>query len=216
MKINHVYDPWHHLQVEDFLSPDRFDEIKKLAMIEYDHFKKVGSNTFYTTHKEYSSRRKYVRYVEEDIVPETNQFFSMLPEHRGFTGELKKIIHWAITPKNFRYPIHIDNKSRINTCTYYIYPEHEVGTVLQDNPSRNDDGDHNPADQESTRQVEIEWKPNKLFVHNSIPNKTWHSYMSHEERIVLSIFFVQPDLIIDTRYPMHLLDVDPKYYENIL
>ena len=77
-------------------------------------------------------------------------------------------------------------------------------------------GDHNPADQESLSQIEIEWKPNKLFVHNSIPNKTWHSYMSHEERIVLSIFFVQPDLIIDSRYPMYLLDVDPKYYENIL
>ena len=29
MKINCVYDPWYHLEVEDFLPPDRFDALRE-------------------------------------------------------------------------------------------------------------------------------------------------------------------------------------------
>ena len=210
MKITHRYDPWHCLEVEDFLPPDRFEEIKKLAMIEYAEFEKTGVNSVYTDHKtkEYTSRSKYTKFLTEDIVPETNQFFEMLPEHRGYTGELKKLVHWAITPENFNYPTHIDNASRINTCTYYIWPEYETGTILCKNPSKNDDGDHVKADEDSDYEVEVEWKPNKLFVHNSVPNKTWHRYASKKSRIVLSVFLVQPDLIRSNRNQhQYLLDL---------
>ena len=210
MKITHRYDPWHCLEVEDFLPPDRFEEIKKLAMIEYAEFEKTGVNSVYTDHKtkDYTSRSKYTRFLTEDIVPETNQFFEMLPEHRGYTGELKKLVHWAITPENFNYPTHIDNASRINTCTYYIWPEYETGTILCKNPSKNDDGDHVKADEDSDYEVEVEWKPNKLFVHNSVPNKTWHRYASKKPRIVLSVFLVQPDLIRSNRNQhQYLLDI---------
>ena len=210
MKITHRYDPWHCLEVEDFLPPDRFEEIKKLAMIEYAEFEKTGVNSVYTDHKtkDYTSRSKYTRFLTEDIVPETNQFFEMLPEHRGYTGELKKLVHWAITPENFNYPTHIDNASRINTCTYYIWPEYETGTILCKNPSKNDDGDHVKADEDSDYEVEVEWKPNKLFVHNSVPNKTWHRYASKKSRIVLSVFLVQPDLIRSNRNQhQYLLDL---------
>ena len=210
MKVTHRYDPWHCLEVEDFLPPDRFEEIKKLAMIEYAEFEKTGVNSVYTDHKtkDYTSRSKYTRFLTEDIVPETNQFFEMLPEHRGYTGELKKLVHWAITPENYNYPIHIDNASRINTCTYYIWPEYETGTILCKNPSKNDDGDHVKADEDSDYEVEVEWKPNKLFVHNSVPNKTWHRYASKKSRIVLSVFLVQPDLIRSNRNQhQYLLDI---------
>jgi len=201
MKINHHYKPWHHLQVDDFLPPNRFAEIKRLAHFEHETYKRTGTNSVYTDHKgkDYTSRNKYTRFLTHDIVPETNQFFDMLPEHRGYKGKLKKLIHWAITPENYNYPIHIDNASRINTCTYYVWPEEEIGTILCQNPSKNDDGDHIKADRESDFEIEIEWKPNKLFVHNSIPNKTWHRYASKKERIVLSIFLVQPDLIKTNR-----------------
>ena len=201
MKINHHNKPWHHLQVDNFLPPNRFAEIKTLAFYEYETYKRTGTNSVYTDHKgnDYTSRKKYTRFLTHDIIPETNQFFDMLPEHRGYKGELKKLVHWAITPENYNYPIHIDNASRINTCTYYIWPEEETGTILCKNPSRNDDGDHIKADKDSDFEIEVEWKPNKLFVHNSIPNKTWHRYASKKERIVLSIFLVQPDLIKTNR-----------------
>jgi hypothetical protein len=210
MKINHHYKPWHHLQVDDFLPPDRFSEIKRLAHFEYETYKRTGTNSVYTDHKgkDYTSRNKYTRFLTHDIVPETNQFFDMLPEHRGYKGKLKKLVHWAITPENYNYPIHIDNASRINTCTYYVWPEEEIGTILCQNPSKNDDGDHIKADKKSDFEIEIEWKPNKLFVHNSIPNKTWHRYASKKERVVLSIFLVQPDLIKPNRNQQQfLLDI---------
>ena len=189
------------MQVDNFLPPNRFAEIKTLAHYEYETYKRTGTNSVYTDHKgnDYTSRNKYTRFLTHDIIPETNQFFDMLPEHRGYEGELKKLVHWAITPENYNYPIHIDNASRINTCTYYIWPEEEIGTILCQNPSRNDDGDHIKADKDSDFEIEVEWKPNKLFVHNSIPNKTWHRYASKKERIVLSIFLVQPDLIKTNR-----------------
>tara|TARA_B100001996_G_scaffold380121_1_gene367024 strand:+ start:80 stop:706 length:627 start_codon:yes stop_codon:yes gene_type:complete len=208
MKITHKYDPWHYLEVEDFLPQDEFENIKRLAMIEYEEFKKVGGNSVYTEHKDYVSRNKYTRYLSEDIVPTTNQFFEMLPEHRGYEGELKKLVHWAVCPENFSYPIHIDNMSRVNTCTYYIWPDEEVGTILCKNPSKNDDGDHIEGDKKSEYEVEVEWKPNKLFVHNSIPNKTWHRYRSNNHRIILSIFLVQPNLIpMNRNLHKYLLDI---------
>ena len=198
------------MQVDNFLPPNRFAEIKTLAFYEYETYKRTGTNSVYTDHKgnDYTSRNKYTRFLTHDIVPETNQFFDMLPEHRGYKGELKKLVHWAITPENYNYPIHIDNASRINTCTYYIWPEEETGTILCKNPSSNDDGDHIKADKDSDFEIEVEWKPNKLFVHNSIPNKTWHRYASKRERVVLSVFLVQPDLIKKNRNQhQYLLDL---------
>ena len=198
------------MQVDNFLPPNRFAEIKTLAFYEYETYKRTGTNSVYTDHKgnDYTSRNKYTRFLTHDIVPETNQFFDMLPEHRGYKGELKKLVHWAITPENYNYPIHIDNASRINTCTYYIWPEEETGTILCKNPSSNDDGDHIKADKDSDFEIEVEWKPNKLFVHNSIPNKTWHRYASKRERVVLSVFLVQPDLIKKSRNQhQFLLDI---------
>ena len=198
------------MQVDNFLPPDRFAEIKTLAHYEFETYKRTGTNSVYTDHKgnDYTSRNKYTRFLTHDIVPETNQFFDMLPEHRGYKGELKKLVHWAITPENYNYPIHIDNASRINTCTYYIWPEEETGTILCKNPSSNDDGDHIKADKDSDFEIEVEWKPNKLFVHNSIPNKTWHRYASKRERVVLSVFLVQPDLIKKNRNQhQYLLDL---------
>jgi len=95
MKIIHNNDPWDYLEVEDFLPPDRFAEILKLAHFEYETFKRTGTNSVYTDHKgkDYTSRNKYTRFLTHDIVPETNQFFDMLPEHRGYEGELKKLVH---------------------------------------------------------------------------------------------------------------------------
>ena len=210
MKVTHRYDPWHYIEVENFLSPERFAEIKRQALIELEEFKNKGANSVYTDHKteDYTSRNKYAKWLKEDIVPETNQFFEMLPEHRGYKGKLKKLLHWAITPDNFNYPTHIDNASRINTCTLYVHPEKEIGTILCNNPSKNDDGDHIKANEKSVYEREVEWKTNKLFVHNSIPNKTWHRYSSKKRRIVLCAFLVQPDLLISNRNQHeYLLDI---------
>lgn len=217
MKISKHYKPWEHIIVEDFLSADKFEQIKNLGMIEYEKYLRDGSNHSYTDHKDdasYTKLAKYTKFFTEDIIPETNQFFKMLPKHRGFKGQLKKVIHFQISPPNFDFPLHIDNVSRINTCSFYIHPEKSIGTILADNPSRNDDGDHNAADKKSYSEIEVPWKPNTLFVHNSIPNKTWHKYMGDSYRITMNLFLIQPDLVRQGRgiKPENLIDIDPKYY----
>ena len=62
---------------------------------------------------------------------------------------------------------------------------------MHKNRSTNDNEDHGEADLPSEYEYEIPWKPNKLFYHNSIPNKTWHSIQNtHDQnRIVLISFF---------------------------
>ena len=134
--------------------------------------------------------------------PETNELFFkyQLPD-RGYKGDLKKILHWAISPPDWKYPTHCDAKARVSTSVLYVAPEEMDGTVMHKNRSTNDNEDHGEADLPSEYEYEIPWKPNKLFYHNSIPNKTWHSIQNtHDQnRIVLISFFVQADKVPNNR-----------------
>tara|TARA_B000000557_G_C20600382_1_gene369416 strand:- start:324 stop:662 length:339 start_codon:yes stop_codon:yes gene_type:complete len=100
---------------------------------------------------------------------------------------------------NTKYPCHIDNASRIHTSILYVNPKKNKGTILCENPSTNDNGDHNQPDKPTKREVEIDWKPNRLFSHNPRP-KTWHRFTCGDtERVNLSIFFADPDKIRPNR-----------------
>ena len=203
MKINYVTDPWECVEIEDFLPEYRWKEIQGLAKIELDEY--YSSNT-----KEKSGH--YVNFLDEDIIPETNNLFNDfdLP-HRGYKGKLKKLVHWAVSPPGWSYPAHCDNKSRISTSIMYVSPENSDGTILHKNVSQNDGGDHEKADLPSTYTCKLDWKPNKVFFHNSIPNKTWHSIQNSTDlpRVVLSSFLVQEDLILPNRnYSGHEISID--------
>tara|TARA_B100000902_G_scaffold198084_1_gene189040 strand:- start:665 stop:1237 length:573 start_codon:yes stop_codon:yes gene_type:complete len=189
------------MEIEDLLPTPKFEKIQNLARIELDKYKKEGTNTY---------MGQYVRWLDEDILPETNKVFDMLPR-RESTGTLKKLLHWAITPANSSYPTHIDNKTRLSTVAFYVAPENNVGTIVCENSSTNDNGDHNPPNLPSKNEYELTWKPNKAFVHCSGPKK-WHRMRSNnQDRIILSSFLVQPDLIINGRPELdHLLDLDER------
>ena len=201
MKIHHHHEPWEYMEIENLLSTPKFQKIKDLARIELDKYKKEGANT---------RRGQYVRYLDEDILPEINKVFDMLPR-RESTGTLKKLLHWAITPPGVNYPMHVDNKSRLSTVTFYVAPENNIGTIIGDNPSTNDNGDHNPPNLPSKNEYELTWKLNKAFVHCG-GSKKWHRMRSNDQdRIILSSFLVQPDLIINGRPELdHLLDLDER------
>ncbi len=151
----------------------------------------------------------YVNFLDEDIIPETNNLFNDFDfPHRPYKGKLKKLVQWAISPSGWNYPPHCDNRSRISTTIIYIGPEKSDGTILHKNFSTNDRGDHEAAKYESLYTKEIDWKPNKAFFHNSIPNKTWHSIKNthSEPRITLNAFLVQPDLVAKDRcYSDHMI-----------
>ena len=185
MKINYHKKPWEYIIIDDFLSPQRFKDIEDLAILELGRYQLEGPNT---------PRGKYVRYTKEDLLPEvTLDIMNLLP-HRDY-DDLVKLNHWAILPPNLKYPTHIDNISRIHTFTFYVAPEKNLGTILCDNPSTNDNGDHGQPDQSTICEYPIEWKPNRAFVHNPRP-KQWHRYESGDSvRVNLSVFYANPNKI---------------------
>lgn len=190
MKVDFITEPWTCVTVDDFLSPERFAEIKKQAAEEMERFREVGVNT---------PRGKYVRYDKRDILPEVDKTIMNMMPHREYE-RLVKLNHWCIMPPNLEYPCHIDNSSRIHTAILYIEPDENVGTILCKNHSNNDNGDHNAPDQDSVSEFEIPWKPNKLFAHNPMP-KTWHRFKSPESglRLNLSVFYADPTKIRPNR-----------------
>tara|TARA_B100000575_G_C22851601_1_gene498259 strand:- start:27 stop:638 length:612 start_codon:yes stop_codon:yes gene_type:complete len=193
MEINYITDPWECVEIEDFLPEDRWEKIQELAKIELDNY-----NSSMTRQR----RGHYVNYLHEDIIPETNSLFTdiSLP-HREYQGKLKKLVHWTISKPDWYYPPHCDNRSRISTSILYVSPDNSDGTILHKNISENDKGDHEKANLPSTYTCELSWKPNKVFFHNSIPNKTWHSIQNttNTPRIVLCSFLVQEDLVLPNR-----------------
>ena len=198
MKIKHHHEPWEYIEIEDFLNPLDYQRIDYLGQRELERYYVEGINT---------RRGKYVKFLKEDIIPEATELFDLLPRKES-TGVLKKLVHWSITPPGVRYPTHIDNRSRFSSFTYYISPENNVGTIVCTNPSINDDGDHGPPDLPTKKEVEVKWKPNKVFLHSPGPGK-WHRYSGGRlPRINLSCFLVQPDLIVNGRPELdYLIDL---------
>ena len=186
MKITHHEKPWQHVIIDDFLSPERFEHIHDLAIQELGRFQVEGPNTF--------RGDRYIRYTKEDLLPEVTMDIMKLLPHREY-DDLVKLNHWSIMPPNVKYPPHVDNASRIHTFTFYVAPEKNLGTILCDNPSTNDDGDHGQPNQPTICEYPIEWKPNRAFVHNSRP-KQWHRFESGDtHRINISVFYADPNKI---------------------
>ena len=191
MKITHYEKPWQHVIIDDFLSLERFKTIEDLAIQELGRYQIEGLNTF--------RGDRYNRYTDVDLLPEVTLDIMKLMPHRDY-DKLVKINHWSIMPPNTSYPAHIDNRSRIHTFTFYVAPEKNLGTILCDNPSNNDDGDHGQPDQPTICEYPIEWKPNRAFVHNARP-KQWHRFASGDtHRINLSVFFMDVDKINSNRH----------------
>ena len=186
MKITHHEKPWQHVIIDDFLSPERFKTIEDLAIQELGRYQIEGLNTF--------RGDRYNRYTDVDLLPEVTLEIMNLMEHRDY-DKLVKINHWSIMPPNTSYPAHIDNRSRIHTFTFYVAPEKNLGTILCDNPSTNDDGDHGQPNQPTICEYPVQWKTNRAFVHNPSPMK-WHRYESDDTvRINLSVFYADPNKI---------------------
>ena len=195
MNITHHYDPWEHLIVDDFLSPTEWDALAQLASEQLKIFEKYGGNT---------PRGKYIKFFDYDLFPNSNKFIDLLPKSRTH-GPLKKINHIAIQPPGNDYGIHIDNRSRINTTILYFGPEKSDGTILHKNKSPMVH-DHGQPEYSSEYTKPVEWKQNRLFVHNSIDGVTWHNYKSADDiRITFQSFLVDPTLITPGRQDLDFL-----------
>lgn len=197
MEVKKYNDPWDHYIIDDFLSPDRFNQIKNLVEIEKKYLNMFGF---------YSRSNHYYRFETEDILPELNiLFYELFPD---IDKSLKKINHWSIHPENFSYNLHVDSKSRLYTAVLYVAPEKNIGTFLAKNDEEFRD-DHKEPDKKSQYEIEVEFKPNRLFLHKSDAH-TWHRYASSTERVTINSFLVDTDLIREGR-----IDKNVKFHINI-
>ena len=123
-------------------------------------------------------------------------------------------MHWAVCPPNYTMPMHCDYDARFFTSVLYINPPKSFGTILCKNDSKYDDYmSRNTTFESNEYELEVPWKPNKVFSFNNLP-KAWHYYKAGSEpRICLQSFFVDIDKIVEGKEEWdHLIDIDPKYY----
>lgn len=174
--------PWEHYIIDDFLSNDRFEEILKNVETEKKYLDMFGY---------YSRSNHYYRFERFPILPELDQLFNELfpDESKG----LSKINHYSIHPENHTYHTHVDNSSRIYSAVLYVAPSKNIGTIMCKNNSEFKDG-HNKPDTENIDEVEIEFKPNRLFVHKST-NNTWHRYGASSQRVTINTFLVDKTML---------------------
>ena len=207
------YDPWQYLTVDNFLSPERWEEFQRLAEIEMKAYHERDGLT---------PSGKWIRWVDEDILPESNYLHKEMERFREPPKNVKKIMHWAVCPPNYTMPMHCDWSARFFTAVFYINPVKSYGTILCKNDSEYNDHDkRNTGFDTNEYELEVSWKQNKIFCFNNLP-KSWHYYKAGSEpRIIIQSFFVDLDkirrssddeTILDPEEWDHLIDIDPKYY----
>jgi|TARA_B100001113_G_scaffold87900_1_gene70236 hypothetical protein len=205
MKISN--DPWQYLTIDNLLSPKRWKELQELAQIELDCYYKSNDRTV---------SGKWIRWLDEDILPEANVAYKMLPESRPLGNNMKKIMHWTVCPPNWEFPKHCDYDARIHTTVLYISPEESFGTILCKNnaDTYTDYGASRNTTLPSEYEKEVKWKQNRLFAFNTL-DQTWHYYKSGDKpRVIIQSFFVDVDKIVKGKEELdHLIDLD---YENLL
>jgi len=198
LDLRHYDDPFPYITVDNLLSEERISEINKLAQIELER---------YNSGSKLTAMGKYCRYLTSDIFPEANFLLDMLP-HRPTNGNIKKIIHWCICPagewSSSSGRPHLDPIARIHTNTLYVHPNKSYGTMLCKNnaPSYMPAGDESQlTDNPSEYEIEIPWRPNRLFSINCMDGM-WHYFKSSDQpRITLQSFVVDIDKLVNKQEP---------------
>jgi len=176
--------PWNYMMVDNFLPKEDFEFLKKKAMeIDYDT-EKVTRKIF-----------------DYDPTPELEFIFKTFENQLGnnYTlkireySNLKKFIHFAITPENFVHKMHVEAPFKIMSAVLYLGPEENRGTRLYKTP----DGE----------PIEIEWKPNRLFVFCG-HDHTFHDYLSSSVRYTYNWFLVDEPVVENPEYRENLIDLE--------
>ena len=152
------YDPWQYLTIDNFLSTDRWEEFQRLADIEMNAYHEREGLT---------PSGKWIRWVDEDILPETNVLHKEMERFREPPKNVKKIMHWAVCPPNYTMPMHCDYDARFFTAVYYINPPKSYGTILcKNNSEYNDHDKRNTSFDTNEYELEVSWQQNKIFCFN--------------------------------------------------
>lgn len=174
-------DPWFYISIDNFLPQEQFEKLREGALDVDVMEDKVSRQLF--------------NYDPTPTIEKLIRTFLKAKETMGVDvrsySELKKFIHYAITPPNFEHQMHIEAPFKIMSAVLYLGPEKNIGTRLYKTPD-----DKNP--------VEVEWKPNRLFVFCGYDH-TWHDYASTETRYTYNYFLVDPNVVENREYKDNLI-----------
>jgi hypothetical protein len=125
-------------------------------------------------------------FLKEDPTPEMAELMNYFAEKRGY-NKLGKFIHYAITQGDEVHPMHVEAPFKIMSAVLYLHPEENLGTRAF-------------ATQDGEPIIDVEWKPNRLFVFCGKDNITWHDYRSTGRRYTYNYFMVDPTMIENPEY----------------
>lgn len=166
----HETDPWEYLIIDDFLPPDEFDKICKMAKCVPAPKEDLVQRHFFT----------------EDPTPQVAELLNYFSEKRGYRS-LKKFIHYAVTKGDEVHPIHVDAPFKIMSAVLYLHPEKNLGTRVY-------------KDRDGEPLIDVEWKPNRMFVFCGKDNVTWHDYRSTGTRYTYNYFLIDPTQVENPEY----------------
>jgi len=174
-------DPWFYIAVDDFLPTEQFENLRDDALRIAADGDQVQRQIF-----------------NHDPTPQIESFIRTFLKAQSTSGvrirphrELKKFIHYAVTPANFNHAMHVEAEFKIMSAVLYLGPEENIGTRLYKSPE-----DQNP--------IEVEWVPNRLFVFCG-HDHTWHDYASTNTRYTYNYFLVDPHVVQNAEYKDNLI-----------
>ena len=172
----HYLDPWPHMVIDNFYE----DEIWEYVMD-----RKALINKFRSQARKEDNGVSLSKIEDETLLAYFKRKLpisflkSVFHNHRHFDSlSPTNTLKISNVPKFFG--IHDEHPEKVFSCTTYIAPSHNVGTVLYN----------------SKKEVEkiVTWKPNRAIVFAPIDNVTWHNFGSWEEldRYTVDFFWTKP------------------------
>ena len=134
-----------------------------------------------------SNEKVHRQFLEEDITPEIGDLFSSFTKHREY-DHLRKFIHYAYTPPDFKHDVHYDAEFKIMSAIVYLTPEENYGTTFY----------------LQGEKIEIPWKPNRLMAFCGETDVTWHDYKSSEGRLTYNYFLVDSTKVQNEEYKKNI------------
>ena len=165
-----ISEMWQYKVIDNFLSDKDF---------------KILTGNLFDKNADNEVERIFCNY---DPTPQVADLLDEFSDHRQYK-ELKKFIHYAITPPNFKHHMHDEAPFKIMSAIIYLHPEENYGTTLY----------------HQDEVVEVEWKPNRLMVFCGETGVTWHDYKSSSIRYTYNYFLVDPTQILNEEYKKYVI-----------
>ncbi len=176
-------DPWPYVVVENFLSDSHFRTLSQSCINTFKNNNDVHNHSTTDYGMDDAVLRHALMYdpVEDYNVAGYLHYFSTRRPYK----ELKRFVNFCKTAPNFEHPMHVEAPFKIMSCVLYLSPEESGGTRLFRGSNRDEDF-----------SIEMEWKPNTMFIFCGADDVTWHDYYStDEDRYTFNYFLVDQSIV---------------------